>query len=67
MIKSTHNTTPYKSELTQQNLNNHNQHPIKSINIQQDSPTSSVTFEIPTKSKRIQNKVDQFLYKYNAQ
>ena len=62
MIKSVQNTAPSKSELTLENLNNHNQHPIKSINIDQESPVSSVTFEIHIRLRRIQNKVDQ-LYK----
>ena len=48
-------------------MNNHNQHPIKSINIQQNSSTLSIIFKIPTKRKRIQNKVDQILHKYNTQ
>ena len=67
MIKSVQNTAPSKSELTLENLNNHNQHPIKSINIHQESPVPSVTFKIPIRLRRIQNKVDQFLKKYNGQ
>ena len=43
-------------------MNHYNQHPIKSINIQLESPASSETFDIPTRRQRIQNKVDQ-LYK----
>jgi len=65
MSKSANTTTPSTSDLPTQNTNKHHRHPIKYINIQQNSTTSPATTN-NNKVKHIPNpSTSKFMSKVN--